>query len=54
MNSKRQETVGIGKEVCRMMRLITEYDVKMTKELAKWSVYPEDDTDIYLREDAPE
>ena len=29
-----------------MMRLITEYDVKMTKELAKWSVY--------LREDAPE
>ena len=27
-----------------MMRLITEYDVKMTKELAKWSVYPEDDT----------
>lgn len=37
-----------------MMRLITEYDVKMTKELAKWSVYPEDDTDIYLREDAPE
>ena len=37
-----------------MMRLITEYDVKMTKELAKWSVYPKDDSDIYLREDAPE
>lgn len=33
-----------------MMRLITEYDVKMTKEL----VYPKDDSDIYLREDAPE
>ena len=33
-----------------MMRLITEYDVKMTKELAKWSVYPKDDSDIYLRE----
>ena len=40
--------------VCKMMRLITEYDVKMTKELAKWSVYPKDDSDIYLREDAPE
>ena len=37
-----------------MMRLITEYDLKMSKELDKWSVYPEDDTDIYLREDAPE
>ena len=37
-----------------MMRLITESDVKMTQELATWLVYPEDDTDIYLREDAPE
>lgn len=37
-----------------MMRIITEYDVKMTKETAKWLVYPEDDEGIYLREDAPE
>ena len=35
-----------------MMRLITEYDLKMSKELDKWEEYP--DGECHLREDAPE
>ena len=35
-----------------MMRLITEYDLKMSKELDKWEEYP--DGECLLREDAPE
>ena len=36
-----------------MMRIITDYDIKIGKEMAKWMVYPKDG-DNYLREDAPE
>ena len=35
-----------------MMRLITEYDLKMSKELYKGEEYP--DGECHLREDAPE
>ena len=35
-----------------MMRLITEYDLKMSKELDKWEEHP--DGECHLREDAPE
>ncbi len=35
-----------------MMRLISEYDLKMSKELDKWEEYP--DGECHLREDAPE
>lgn len=34
------------------MRLISEYDLKMSKELDKWEEYP--DGECHLREDAPE
>ena len=36
-----------------MMRIITDYDIKIGKEMAKLMVYPKDG-DNYLREDAPE
>lgn len=35
-----------------MMRIITEYDLKMSKELNKWVEYPNGES--HLREDAPE